>query len=95
MPTIAQMPNTIEDDDDISALTQNTSVTTFLQQIDQDYGNWMHLTPEERLNELAKWSKSGMQHSQQDHKQQKEDCRHRHNMPATVAEESQQCWRND
>ena len=36
------------------------------------------------------WSKTRMQHSQQDHRQRKEDYRHWHNMPATVAEESQQ-----
>ena len=47
MPTIAQMSNTIEDDNDISALTQNTSATTFQQQVEQDYGNMLGLTPEE------------------------------------------------
>ena len=54
MPTIARMSDTIEDDDDISALTQNASATTFLQQVEQDYGNMLRLTPEEPLNELAK-----------------------------------------
>ena len=53
MPTIARMSDTAEDDDDISALTQNTSATTFLQQVEQDYGNLLRLTPEERLNELC------------------------------------------
>ena len=90
MPTIAQMSDTIVDDDEISALTQNTSVTTFQQQVKQDYGNMLRLTPTERLNELAKRSKSRMFHSQQDHEQQKEDYHHRHNMPTTVAEESKQ-----
>ena len=90
MPTIAGMLDTIEDDYEISALTQNASATTFQQQVKQDYGNVLRLTPEERLDELAKRSKSRMHHSQQDHKQQKEDCRHRHNMPTTVAEESKQ-----
>ena len=73
MPTIARMSDTIEDDDDISALTQCASATTFPQQVKQDYGNLLRLTPEERLNELAKQSKSRMQHLQQDHRRQKED----------------------
>ena len=54
MPTIARMSDIIVDDDEISALAQNTSATTFQQQVEQDYGNTLCLTPEERLNELAK-----------------------------------------
>ena len=54
MPTIARMSDTIEDDNDISALAQNASATTFQQQVKQDYGNMLRLTPDERLNKLAK-----------------------------------------
>ena len=89
MPTIAQMPNTIEDDNQISALTQNTSLTKLSQQVHQDYDKLMQLTPDERLTELAKRSKIRLQHSQQDHRQQKEDYRQRHNMPTTVTEETE------
>ena len=69
MPTIARMLDRIEDDNDISALTQNTSASAFPQQVKQDHGNLLRLTPEERLNELAKQSKLRMHHLQQDHKQ--------------------------
>ena len=72
------------------ALRQNTSATTFQQPVKQDYGNMLRLTPDERLDELAKQSKSRMHHLQQDHKQRKEDYHHRHNMPTTVAEESKE-----